>query len=383
MRRRILRRLGLGVLAFLALSVLLLAGTHEGRVLARTAALVTEVLPGVPVRPLQWLSPPAVRETVAFSYGKTEARAEVYRPRGPGRYPAFILLTGVTPNLEDPDLRRLLEGLARSGLVALLPHSAHMLQGGVTTEDVEAAIGAFRFLRQQDYVQPERIGLAGFSVGASVLALAAADERIRDQVAVLNFFGGYYDAADYVTEVVVNSVTYEGATRPWSTRPHYVPIIMSLVISTLERPEDRAPLHRAFVKGEQAPAEEWARRSPEGWRVYEFLANREPSRAQALRERLPPSTQQALRALSPSQVADRLKTRVFIMHDTNDPVIPYEESRRLRDRLATLMPPDQYAYTEFSIFEHMNPRRPLDPIAFTREAGKLLGHLYRVMLTVM
>lgn len=383
MRRRILRRLALGVLAFLALCLLFLTATREGRVLARTAALVTEVLPGVPVRPLQWLSPPALRETVTFSYDKTEAKAEVYRPAGAGRYPAFILLTGVTPNLEDRDLRRLLEGLARSGLVALLPHSSHMLQASVTTEDVDAAVGAFRFLQQQEYVEPKRIGMAGFSVGASVLLLAAADPRIRDEVAVLNFFGGYYDAGDYVTEVVASSVTYNGATRPWSTRPQYVPLIMGLVISTLGRPDDRALLQRVVVGREQASAEEWARLSPDGRRVYEFLANRDPVQARALREKLPASTQQALRALSPSQVVNRLKTRVFIMHDVSDPVIPYEESRRLRDRLATLMPPEQYSYTEFSIFEHMNPRRALDPVAFTREAGKLLGHLYRVMLAVL
>lgn len=383
MQNRFLRGPTYGLLVLPVLVALLLSATHEGRVLARTAALVAEVLPNMPVRPLLWSRPAAFRETVSFPSAAGAAKAEVYRPPEPGRYPALILMTGVTPNLEDPDLRRLLEGLARSGIVALLPHSAHMLQGTVNTDDVETAVGAFRFLQRQEYVDARRVGLAGFSVGASVLALAAADERIRDEVAVLNFFGGYYDAGDYVTEVVTGSVTYDGQTRAWSTRPQYVPLIKGLLIATLESARDRDLLQRAVLKGEQVSAEEWARLSPDGLRVHEFLVNRDPSKGRELREKLPPSTQTALRLLSPSRVADKLTTRVFIMHDRADPVIPYEESRRLRDRLATLMPPGRSSYTEFSIFEHMNPTRGLDPVAFTREAAKLMAHVYGVMLALL
>ncbi|MGH7889750.1 MAG: hypothetical protein ACRENF_04290, partial [Thermodesulfobacteriota bacterium] len=49
----------------------------------------------------------------------------------------------------------------------------------------------------------------------------------------------------------------------------------------------------------------------------------------------------------------RMKTRVFLMHDKNDDVIPVEESRKIRDGLPTNIPID---YSEFSNISHVTPK---------------------------
>lgn len=46
----------------------------------------------------------------------------------------------------------------------------------------------------------------------------------------------------------------------------------------------------------------------------------------------------------------QMKTRVFLMHDRDDPFIPVEEPRKIRDVLPKNIP---LSYSEISIFSHV------------------------------
>ena len=56
--------------------------------------------------------------------------------------------------------------------------------------------------------------------------------------------------------------------------------------------------------------------------------------------------------------------------------MPSEESRRLADALPDNV--DAY-YTEFSLFNHVDPTQVVGPIEFVGEAIKLFLHMYNVM----
>ncbi|MBI2861644.1 MAG: hypothetical protein HYX89_02370 [Chloroflexi bacterium] len=60
--------------------------------------------------------------------------------------------------------------------------------------------------------------------------------------------------------------------------------------------------------------------------------------------------------------------------------MPPTESLRLAEALEARG--DVY-YTEFSLFQHVDPTRPVDPLTFVREVAKLYLHVYRVMLELL
>ena len=95
---------------------------------------------------------------------------------------------------------------------------------------------------------------------------------------------------------------------------------------------------------------------------------------------LPPATRAFIRAISPVEHLDGLRTRVYLMHEISDHHVPFVESRvladalRARGRLVT--------YTEFRLFDHVQPDK-LDLLAAAPELWKLLWHVDQLMLETL
>lgn len=377
-----MRRFLLALLLVVLSGALLLGLTHPGRVAVKTAFLLPEVLPGAPVRPLLATTSQPLREEVSYTSAGGVRSATLVRPPGKGPYGAAIFFLGVNPNLEDPDLLRVTEALARSGVVVLLHRSDSLEEVRVTPEEVDALVAAFQFLARQPYVDADRIGFAGFCVGGSLALLAAADPRIRDQVAFVNAFGAYFDLRDVVAAVATRRISYAGVEETWEPQPLAVELLRRGVISALPDPQDRALLAHDFglMSLSLSPSEEFGPLSPEGLLAYELLETRDPERVQTLLADLPEELRRGLAAVSPSEVVGEIRTKVFLMHDRADALMPYVESRRLRDALQGRT---EVHYTEFRLFEHVNPSGFELSFAIAGEVGKLFWHLYQVLLEVV
>ena len=82
---RILRRAVL-VLAVLGVLLTILAvATPQGRAAAKTGGFVFQVLPAIPVKPLEWFTAAPIKEEVFFPQSQGEGVADLYRPRGTGK----------------------------------------------------------------------------------------------------------------------------------------------------------------------------------------------------------------------------------------------------------------------------------------------------------
>src|SRR5438105_3314931 len=71
---------------------------------------------------------------------------------------------------------------------------------------------ADQHLAAEARVDPRRIGMLGFSAGASLAFLAATDPSIRDELRELVWLGGYYDADELADEIEArrfDDVTWE------------------------------------------------------------------------------------------------------------------------------------------------------------------------------
>ncbi len=372
------RRIAIGFLALAAAVALIVIATPQGRVAWRTALFIPQVTPSIPIEPQAWFTRDPTREEVFFAAGNGLASADMYAPAGDGKHSAALLFLGVNPaGRDDPRVVNLANALARSGAVVMIPWSEGMTSKRVSVEDVDMLVRAFQYMTAHERVDAERAGVAGFCVGASLVAVAASDARISDDVRFVNFFGGYFDARDLVAAVASRSRYYAGVTEAWSPDKLSVEVATTHLIDSVADATEAAQLRRAFVEGGEPLSEaELAALSEEGRIARELLSEPDAQTARALVERLSPESLATLDAISPAASIDGLKARTLIMHDVEDRLVPAAESRRLAEALADR---GDVHHTEFSLFQHVTPTRPLSAGAYVREIAKMFAHMYRVL----
>ena len=373
-RSRLLKLIALGWLVVLGVA---LAATPQVRTASHTLLLVPQLLPAIPVKPQQWFAGEPTRRPVVYASGDSEENADLYVPAGGGRHGAVLLFLGVNPaGKDDERVVNLANGLARAGLVVMIPWSDRMTQKRVHVEEVENLVAAFRHMQTLKEDDPNRLGMGGFCVGASLAAVAAQDDRIRDEVQFVNFFGGYYDARDLVKSVVTESRFYGDDSEAWEPNRLSVEVVTSHLVEAVPDPDERALLSARFEGGSTDAVVDGEALSPEARVVWALLSGPTLDEAEGLLAQLPERTLAHLAAISPSEGIDRLSARTLIMHDRQDELVPSEESRRMAEAMRA--GGDVY-YTEFSFFRHVDPTRSASPAVFAREAFKLYLHLYNVL----
>lgn len=380
--RQILQRAILFVgLAALLVAVLTIV-VPQGRAAWRTTLFITQVMSNIPVKPQEWITRPPTRQEVQYATPEGFGRADLYLPYGTGRRSAVLLFLGVNPaGRDDPRVVGLANGLARNGSVVMIPWSESMTQGRIRVKEIEALVWAFQYLRGLGEVDPERVGMGGFCVGASLATVAAQDPRIRDEVKFINFFGGYYDAVDLVRAISSRTRFYMGQQRPWEPDSLTLQVFTAQLIEGVGAPGDRETLARMFIDQKGSTVDPSLLVTDEGRAVYELLRGPELGEVDGLLARLSPETLAFLKAISPSTGIGQLRARALIMHDTSDRLVPSEESRRLADALGH--DPRTY-HTELSLFQgqvrfHENEDARLGVLGYMREASKFYLHMYNIM----
>lgn len=357
-----------GFLLLLALGVL----THPGRIALKSAGLLVEVFPSAPVRPLRWFTDAPERTEVRYAVADGETVADLYRPGDDGRRGAMIFYIGVGQQRGNPHVVRVAEGLARTGIVVMVPVSKELSELRVTARETEGVVAAFEYLRSQPYVDPARIGILGISAGGSLVAIAASNPRISDQVRLLELFGSYYSANDMISAIILRQIEVDGERREWQPSPASTDVFLNILPSSVSA-SDRPALVALF---ERKTTSIPAGLSPDSRAIAELLANRDPERMPALLGGLPEESRQYLASISPESYVEDLHAELFLLHDRGDKVIPFTESRRFYGGARNVR--DKHL-VEFQLFQHVAPTSNRNPFALAREASKLYRHLYAVL----
>jgi len=319
--------------------------------------------------------------------------ADVYRPKDGYAHGAMVISVGAAPRIRDhPGVVRLSTAAARAGMVVMIPQLYYPFQENVLPEDVQGLVAAFgtnveeiiashRWLREQEYTDPDRVGIFGASAGAGIALVSASDPRIRQDIDFFVSLGTYYDLVDLVSAITTESIQYNGSTEPWEPWLKSVRVLYNSVISYLPREEDREILTRVFVDEDQGARALVGRLSPRARSIYDALQDKDPDRILAFWGEVSPQDVAVLREVSPSSVVSALDTELFIMHDRSDPFIPYVESRRLRD--ATADNGHQVYFAEFDFLNHVELKSPSNPISFLADLVKLIFYSWLLMMRVL
>jgi acetyl esterase/lipase len=283
----------------------------------------------------------------------------------------------VGDNRPVPQLINLEDSFAEAGLVVMGVTTPGLLSYTLTPGDADGIVQAFQALAQQPGVNPHALGIIALSAGSGVACLAAADPRIRDRVAFVTLFGGFFDAADLVQDVGQRFLNFDGHTEAW--HPQLVPLqVLANSVAVDLPPGDAGALENAFSPTfvPIAPTT-LATYSPAMQATYHLLAGDEPALAMENLARLPGSVHMLLANLSPRSVLPQIHAKIFLLHDRHDQYVPFTESRHFAAALQAAGHPHEYV--EFNIFQHVEVKGDL-PL------GELIGdgaHLFGLLDAVL
>src|SRR5712691_5068417 len=347
-------QMGRGVIGVLAIAAVAfgVALWHPARVALQTLLLLPALFPSAPVDPLSLVTATPTREERSYPYASGRVDASLFHANGNGQHGAIVLLLGAG-DLPRSDLAvHFAEALARLGVVTLVPESSGMLAERLTFDEVDAVRASVDLLRALPEVDAERIGLVGLSASGGLSIVAAGQPDLRDRVRFVNSFGSYADATSLLLDVLSRSIDVRGEIRVWQPEPRTVEVVANA-------------LSDAGVDDAQQQT---------------LLGGMTRTQAQQTIAAMPPSVGRRLAQVSPSAYLGQVHAHLYVMHDVDDSFIPFTESRDLVARAPRGV---VERYTEFSIFAHVIPDRPVPWQTFLPDLWRLFWHVHAVLLEVL
>jgi dienelactone hydrolase len=379
-RRKKRKRLGMW-LARLVLALCFLIGFYlsvlpSGRALTRAIMILPGLLSAT--QPA-WQSPvdepiKHIQTLIASTTGTVYL--DIYEPVDsvppvPGAREGVVVLPGVGDERQEPQLINFSETLAHAGVVVMDMTTPTLMAYRLDIGDEEAVVQAFRALQRWPGVSPERVGMLGFSGGGPLICFAAADARIRDQVAFVALFGSYFDTTTLLQAIGRRALIVDGQTQPW--HPTDVPIeVLANTIAPYLPGNDASLLTSAFAPGGSGSlsADQLAQLAPGSAAAYHLLAGDQPGQIEANLAALSPDVRALLSRLSPARVVDQIRSPIYLLHDRSDQYVPFTESREFAAALARLH--HTYDFAEFGIFQHVEVRSDVGLTQLLSDGGNLL-----------
>jgi len=330
-----------------------------------------------------------------------EFPAAVYRPRSAGRLPGWLVLHGLTATgLQHPSLVRFARSIAAGGNVVFIPEIPEWRQlhvaPAVTHDTILAAV---RQLHDRHDVDPDRVGLFGFSFGATQALVAAADPAIHSLLHGLAAWGGYCDLHTLFVFGLTGHHELDGTTYRVRPDPYGTWIMVGNYLHRMPGYEEAADVAAALL----ALAREAGRVGAYAWDpVYDPAKQRLRQDIPAARRELfdmlaPPSgaepgNVETLRPLAlqladtaievdpmmdPGPYLSDLGVRTILAHGRDDRLVPFSETVRL----SRLVPPSRLrACTITTLFDHSGrPNRELGPFGFVTEGTRFIRLLRRIL----
>ncbi len=343
------------VLLVVCLLGILLSALPVGRAVTRAAVLLPAFLSATEPLPLQLAGEPIRHTQITLAASNGPVYIDIYAPTAapppiPGARQALVTIPGVGDNRTSAQLINFSESLARAGIVVVNLTTPTLINFDLASADTDAVVQAFAFATRLPGVGADRVGLLGFSGGGVLACLAAADPRIRDQVAFVALFGGVFDVSDVIRDVGRRAMLVDGHLQPF--RPEQVPIqVMANVLARTLPPDEGRILVGALAPGGTPLSHpEQVLRSPGAAAAYHLLAGDDPAHVEAHLAALSPAMRALLSELSPSRVIGQIRAPVYLLHDRNDSYIPFTQSRDFDAALTRLGHPHDFA--EFGVFRH-------------------------------
>jgi len=267
---------------------------------------------------------------VTLGAGDNSTAAYLYSPLSVAHPHGIVLVHGIHHlGIDDPRFINLARALAEDGFAVLTPKFDALVDYHVDGPTIPEIGESARWLEQRLGNGP--VTLVGISFGGGLALVAAAEPQYEKSVRAVVSFGGYEDLARVSRFLVTSQEEFpDGRIEPMKAHDYGGAILVYDNLPLFFSPQDIAPAHmalRRYLWEEPETAGPWlAQLSPAGRATMDDLFARriEPFRAKLLE--FVQSDKKEMAALSPHGELAGLRVPVFLLHGSNDNVIPPAET---------------------------------------------------------
>ncbi len=337
-------------------------------------------------------------EDVSLDRGDRRLEATVYRTPGAPR-PGWVLLHGLTARGRDhPNLIRFARALAASGTVVFIPDIPEWrrleVAPDVTVETIRASVLA---LDTMPGVVPGRIGVLGFSFGATQALVASVDPELEGHLRGVAAWGGYCDVRALFRFGILGEHAWEGHTYHVDPDPYGRWVMGGNYLTGIPGHEgDGAAaraLHALAIEAGESGLQAWDPRFdaskdrlreelPASQRaVFDLFAARtdapppDSAVVTALAGELATAALKADPGLDPTPHLSRVRVRTLLAHGHDDRLVPFTSMFCLREKI-----PDRAVVRAniTSLFSHSGGAAVSGP-RFVVEGGRFLRLLNGIL----
>lgn len=322
-----------------------------------------------------------VERSVTIPLGQESVAGRVYTPvRRPRQ--TMLLVSGLHPaGNDEPRLMAFSRELARSGVTVVTPEIPELVRFEITPALTDRIEEAALWLAKDPELSPRgRIGLVGISFSGGLSVVAAGRPALRGRLSYVLAFGGHDDLPRVLTYLSTGVVggpapgrreALETALLQGSPSEYGAAVVLLNVAGRVVPPEQVAPLRDAVRRFLWAAHLDDVDRgaAEEEFAALRSLAPRLPEPAATLLDAVNARDVARLGPLLRPHVASRVEAAalspsrspvpaapVFLLHGSQDNVIPAAESVYLAERLRGRRVPVRLLLTD--LITHAEADRP-------------------------
>ena len=313
-----------------------------------------------------------------IDYGAGKLETNLYRPADNRKHAAILFVHGINGlGKDDPRIVTLAETLSRSGFAVLVPGLPDMSWGKLNPEAINEIEASLRYIHSRgDIIETNKIGALGFSIGSGPTLIAVSRVENEFPVEFLISFGGYFDLKQVLEFSTTGHFSFQGQDQFIAPDPSSRWFFVSYYANFLTNGNDADLMKQIAQEKAADPSADVSslssQLSPEGKSVFDLLTNTDSAKVGQLIGNLPAQLQDFIHQLNPAEQVQSLKTYFYIVHSTNDNVIPYTQSLELNDYFKTKTKTNLFM---LNIFSHVNLEFP--PLTFKNFFTQYIPEIYK------
>jgi len=272
---------------------------------------------------------PVEEKPFCFAGEKEQLCGRIYSPRDIEHAPGIVLLHGVHPlGIEEPRLVSFARALSESGVTVFTPPVTELADFRISPASIPTIGLAAQALRYEVGRGP--VGVIGFSFAGGLALLAAADPRYANDIGFVAAIGAHHDLTrvarffftDQIPAVNGKSILmpaheYGGAVLVYTKAEKFFPG---------EAEKARAAIRYWLMEQPEEAKLAEAKLSPLAHSRFEMLHSRHFGDAVTDFLRIVEESRDEMAAVSPRGHLAGLRAHVYLLHGTEDDVIPVSEA---------------------------------------------------------
>lgn len=251
-----------------------------------------------------------------------------------------ILFPGASPTAEDhPKMIMLGQIFTQNGFKVYIPRIPPLKNLDITIINIQWFTCFYKWIIEKEKVNPEQILMAGMSYGGGLMLrmLKELNNKVPSPKTILTF-ATYSDAHTLFHYFLTGNLSANGAQLRIPPHEWGLVVIFQNYLKNLQTDWDSSELRAAIqfkIHDENVECDIQVKKLPEFQReiFHSIFSGKATSEVKNLTESILKLEQESLITLSPKYWAKDISEKVFILHGSNDSMVPFTESIQLADYL--------------------------------------------------